>query len=1269
MALFLEDSEKVTQKKIPIPQNAKKVFKAMEKVYEPYLDKVKGGHVLKSLASDKHYNKKGNGPENNGEEKKIDTVSVDDAKVRLHRMDKFSPNSVQYQLYGGELAKNIYKDGIQKARSVTTVDAVKPPKPTSDAEVKPSVVKTKEVSTPNGKISYTVTSEGKKTIHINEKKLDKLFLTESKNSKRAQMQTRRKIAEWWNSCMGSSLAFKKNTENDEDVIDCENRFASKMFDEGKKVDWFIVLEPFAWDWAVQSNSSQEVKAAINYIFLHATSLSQEKTITAEYLESHNVQRKDELTPEQQAELSSLIKPERQKMLDFINQVKQYTDFNQLSEELKKLQKADRELELKQMRKMGINMNPNYKVLGPLSFDEAKEYGKYSGYDGGSGGLVCYTQNPNTWLSPYYSDNNRNKCYLLLRNDWEKYNNNSETAIHDGSEKNNGLPYPLNQFNGYDNYGLSMIFVWIDPRGRLHESNTRWNHEADYAPGHGVDMALKETDIAKLMGAPFKKVFNITTFKQGIKDILNRLANGEEPEKLFTTVDRTPDKFGFVFVEYNGSWNMLTKDERGIAFDVWFDYEPRNFYNVIKCEINNKYNFITRNGELVWKYPPNKWFNRVWGTDVNYFTKVRIGKRYNAFNTNGDFLIKKPLEEWPTGLRKSEDDGYYEIEYGKKCNYIDINENLLWKHPIEEWFDSMGSVFNRNDGLMFVTINKKYNFINRKGKLLWKQPPENWFTYYNRLDNGLIFVSVDNNRENIISTKTGKLVWNYPIHKWPNRMLNFYEGYSLITIGDKSNLIDKNGRLVYGDENLNTWFDDTTVMHKNGVAVVKLGNKENIINKNGKFLLEKGYDKIYLRFDKDFTKIVTPVKEGKKYNFINYKGKELFDKWFDRFVGFHRGVTMVKIGNKYNYVTEKGKLLWKKPLNEWFDSASQYFYGACGKVTIKGKLYYLDLNGKLHKEPVLEGKKTKKVYISEEAIKKIYEDYRQLKLPFKNDSGKGYDYKENYELYIDFLESIGKYGRLGKYTGEDYNDIIENTIQNAFNDYIYSNEWDVDSTFSSLPINDMFRNAVEKNVVEKYFNLPEEILNNIDNIEYLSDKLDLDYATPDEICEYLTDEGKDIFNKKIFRSFESYVENMLYDIKTDDRGLIYVEREISIPDIFKTQYDEKISPENDDYFKLLTKYYGYKGVGVCWSWQEGRGEAYCGESYNVGSSDILLKGWVRPDSIDWVFTMQINAQMGNSEEELRLKNGAIIEVDEIIINGYKDVNKGKNILNHPMLIPA
>lgn len=161
MPLILEDSAKVTKKQIPIPQNAKKVFKAMKKIYEPYLDKnIPGSKILKSLGSDKKYNKKGTNSKVNGEPIKQDTVNVNDAKVRLHRMNKLPKNSIQYQLNGGELAANIYKDGIARARGTKEVEAVKPPKPTSN-EVKPAEVKQEKISAPNGKITYTVTAENR----------------------------------------------------------------------------------------------------------------------------------------------------------------------------------------------------------------------------------------------------------------------------------------------------------------------------------------------------------------------------------------------------------------------------------------------------------------------------------------------------------------------------------------------------------------------------------------------------------------------------------------------------------------------------------------------------------------------------------------------------------------------------------------------------------------------------------------------------------------------------------------------------------------------------------------------------------------------------------------------------------------------------------------------------------------------------------------------------------------------------------------------------
>lgn len=159
--LFTEDREKVTKKEISIPLNAKKVFKAMAKLYDPYIKQnVKGSKIIKSLASDKQYNKKdGKATKSNGTNKGTDTVGVDDAKIRLHRQEKLPPNSVEYQLYGGELAHNILKNGIQAARGTKEVEMVKPPKPTSNAVKAPKITKSKELSLPNGSISYTVTTE------------------------------------------------------------------------------------------------------------------------------------------------------------------------------------------------------------------------------------------------------------------------------------------------------------------------------------------------------------------------------------------------------------------------------------------------------------------------------------------------------------------------------------------------------------------------------------------------------------------------------------------------------------------------------------------------------------------------------------------------------------------------------------------------------------------------------------------------------------------------------------------------------------------------------------------------------------------------------------------------------------------------------------------------------------------------------------------------------------------------------------------------------
>lgn len=154
MGLIIEDkSKEVTKAKITIPQNAKKIFKAMKKVYEPYLNKpIQGAKILKSLANDKEYNKKGIG--NKETLSNNDTISFEDARKRLERQEKLNPNSVEYQLYGGELAHNILKKGIKSARNVKKVNKVQPPKPTVQKPSAPSETSNKEIKVPNGKITY-----------------------------------------------------------------------------------------------------------------------------------------------------------------------------------------------------------------------------------------------------------------------------------------------------------------------------------------------------------------------------------------------------------------------------------------------------------------------------------------------------------------------------------------------------------------------------------------------------------------------------------------------------------------------------------------------------------------------------------------------------------------------------------------------------------------------------------------------------------------------------------------------------------------------------------------------------------------------------------------------------------------------------------------------------------------------------------------------------------------------------------------------------------
>ena len=169
MALIIEDSQKVTQRKIPIPKNAQKVFGALYNALEPNMGK-NNLKNLKNLATDKTYNKKGNNNDKvNGKEQGVNYVNIDVAKKRKERWPN---NPLQQIAQGGQLAYDLYDKGIERARSQEKVQPVEPPKPTTNA-TEPPEAKVKTIEKPSGTISFAE-NKVNKNIYITERQLIKL---------------------------------------------------------------------------------------------------------------------------------------------------------------------------------------------------------------------------------------------------------------------------------------------------------------------------------------------------------------------------------------------------------------------------------------------------------------------------------------------------------------------------------------------------------------------------------------------------------------------------------------------------------------------------------------------------------------------------------------------------------------------------------------------------------------------------------------------------------------------------------------------------------------------------------------------------------------------------------------------------------------------------------------------------------------------------------------------------------------------------------------
>ena len=389
-------------------------------------------------------------------------------------------------------------------------------------------------------------------------------------------------------------------------------------------------------------------------------------------------------------------------------------------------------------------NPNYIILRDIDFDTANEYGKHSN----SHGELCYCMSYHDWLN--FTNKGHNTVYLILHKDWEEIEEITREAC------------------PFDEYGLSMIFLFIDEDGDIAYSNTRWNHDTD---GHderlpSADHAFTKEYISRLLGVDFDSEFPPVEHNQDPWEIVERLM--DNGDSIIDIVDGYRKAFDtYYIVELDGKENVIY-DTYTVLSEIWFDqiYDYDDNVEIFIVELDGKYNFMNNKGDLMYKYgddeDPSTWFDDIIRQDYGEGIYLVLKEdRWNVFFSNGALLFEGFPEEWPKHISDAiywagknevvfivmnkdklaifdsernqitdwyddvslDSNDYYALVQNKgKFNMIGPDEELVSKNM---WYDDMDGYFMYN--YCVVMNGNKYNFIDKQGNLL---TPNQWYDMAN-----------------------------------------------------------------------------------------------------------------------------------------------------------------------------------------------------------------------------------------------------------------------------------------------------------------------------------------------------------------------------------------------------------------------------------------------------------------------------------------------------------------------------------------------------------
>jgi hypothetical protein len=399
--------------------------------------------------------------------------------------------------------------------------------------------------------------------------------------------------------------------------------------------------------------------------------------------------------------------------------------------------------------------------------------------------------------------------------------------------------------------------------------------------------------------------------------------------------------GIAIVEQNGKWGLIDKTGK---FIVEPKYDCINYFKegFAAVEFNGKWGYIDKTGNCV--IEPR--FSAVFDF-IGELAYVKINGCYGIINKNGQIIIKPVFTQAQTGGFLT---GNTVLKVGSKWFYINNKEKLTIGTHI-------GNDCQFDNGWLDMAEKGKWGLIRQDGSIIVKPELDdkaysNFYSFSALIKSGTKWVCYDSGKPEIslqakipekyycndramviINGKLGFVDRQERVVVQPEyeEARNFEKGLAAVCSKGKWGFVDKNGKMVI---RLNK--ATVTTGFRKGHAIIEENEKYRFIDKHG-VISKEVYDEIdYPGF---ILEDIGMVKQNGKYGFVDSSGKVVIPIKYNAALECTHGIVAVNEKGKWGIFDFEGRMIIKPKFEDAVIDDGV-------KVLKKGKLYWVDLNGRL-----------------------------------------------------------------------------------------------------------------------------------------------------------------------------------------------------------------------------------------------------------------------------------------------------------------------------------